>query len=384
MSNYELTDEAKSLMQTDPKTFRKAYGDYFVAGVKKGSQFIAVYNMRASSRKQLDQFKSELGLNATDKIEANSLARFESTASQNNINYDIDVLMDGYTGAYQRENKEKWDPQEVLRALDWFRQNEYGKPYLVKLLHYSNIAPTYPRTIERDPEVFQELSALYTNLWKVRATWDAIPQFYRDRPNPQFSKKETLEAVKTRFEKGVINKREALATNMSLRKDLTNDGQELLGELRAINGRRAFFEEVKASMSSEPRPGNRFNANSLDQKFWSYGYTPHDQKLVRAAEAVIGAVEIKSEERTFARNWVLGRRHEETLGIKDPEKRIVGWTVISHWGGKGQHNGEWWKVTDPSILLTTDSAVRVRSEETRGCNWGVIYYYVKASDYRFD
>jgi len=377
-NTYELTEEAASLMKSDPTAFRKTYGDYFVAGVRKGSRFVALYRMWSSSKENLDRFKGSIGGEGADVFKANVGAKFEREAKSKNVNYDISVFMDGYMGAYQRTNKEEGTPEEVTRALDWFKENEVGKPFVVKLRHYSTLDRNYPRTINIDPEVFADLNRLYTNLWEVRALYSSLPEGYSQRHKMKDKPNQNLKDAYGRFDTAVTTNREVLGTDMRLRNDLTTAGSELASELRIICARRAFFEEVQSRQKYEPPTGQMIGCQT---DAWKYGYSPADPYMAQVATAVPGAVQIENLPRSFSPNWELAKRQSTAFAFNDPTKLIVGWTVISNWGG--DHNGEWWKATNGPILLNTQGVVGVRGEETRGTNWTVIFYYVNANDYQF-
>jgi len=373
-ASYELTEQAKTTMQADPKAFRQKYGDYFVAGVRRGSQFTAVYHMQSMKKDDLNRFKSKLGVKADVpevdvKGAANFNARFEQALGQETVQYDIDVYMVGVEGAYAMQGG-KWTPKKVMEALNWFKTNEVGKPLMAKLKHYSTIdvGYNYPRTINVDPEVFGELGTLYGNLWEVRALFSTLPENSTSK----------WKAAKDTFDKDVTKNRGSLATNLRMRNDLTTKGKELVNVLGKISARKQFFDEVRSSRLEEP-PTNAGGGGRSEP--YEYGYTPDKPYWSQVVRDTNGAVEIKSERHEFRRDWELAKKQEGTLAIADANKLIVGWTVISNWGG--DHNGGWWKESSDKILLSTRGAVHVRGEETRGTSWAVIWYYVNNEDYPF-
>jgi hypothetical protein len=339
--------------------------------------------MRTGKKKDLDEVKSQLGVKAdvpkTDiKGTANFNAKFKQMTEQKKFEYDIDVYMDGYTGeGYQNSDTEKgWTPEEVFKALNWFRKMEQGQPYMAKLVHYSQIAPGYRRTIKNiDPEVFSELNKLYGHLWEVRALDKALPPEITDKSRAAINK----------FMRDVETNQGALATNGTLRNELTGKGNELVSNLGKAAARKAFFDEVMSCRPNEPAAGSGIGGRS-DLEPWEYGYTPDQPYWAQVVRSANGAVDIKSEKRELNVAYEffkhgLGKRQEATLSINDNDKLIVGWTVKSNWGA--DHNGSWWKETNGPILLGTRGAVHARGEETRGAHWTVIYYYVNNADYPF-
>ncbi len=94
-------------------------------------------------------------------------------------------------------------------------------------------------------------------------------------------------------------------------------------------------------------------------------------------------MQIKSERHNYKEDWRIGwRENTFQFGPGDGSKLIVGWQVISNWGG--DHNGDWWRESSNPILLSKVGLVHVKSEYDRGANWSVIWYYVDARDYMFD
>jgi len=393
---YELTDEAKSTMLRDPEAFRNTYGDYFVAATKRAAQFVAVYHIRTTKKKDLDEVKSKIGVTAdvpkTDiKGTADFNAKFKQVTVQKSFEYDIDVYMDGYTGpGYQvKDPKKGYTPEDVINALNWFKRKEQGQPYMAKLVHYSSIAPGYRRTIPYDPEVFAELKRLYGHLWEVRALEKALPPVFWEvqeeldkARRPGF--KETLRKTIDNFISEVENNQTALVTERQLRNELRSKGQEFVSILGNAAARKAFFDEVMSCRQSEEATGSRNRCRSALEP-WEHGYTPDQPYWAQVVRAANGAVDINSVKRDLDVTYNLGKhglgnRQEASLAINDPKQLIVGWTVKSNWGDT---NGSWWKETGSPILLSTRGAVRAQGEPTRGTNWTVTYYVVNTPDYPF-
>ena len=209
--------------------------------------------MQTSKKDDLNKFKSKIGVKADVpevdvKGAANFNAKFEQSVGQETVQWDIEVYMDGVTGAYKMKG-DKWTPAEVVKALNWFKQNEVGKPIMATLKQYSTLdaSNTYPRTINIDPEVFGELSGLYAKLWEVRALFNALPE------NSTRKWKE----AKDNFDRDVTANRKVLATDLRLRRDLTSKGSDLVSGLGKISGRRVFFTRSRAlgRMSRRRVPG---------------------------------------------------------------------------------------------------------------------------------
>ena len=57
---YQLTDEAKALLASNPDQFRATYGDYFVAGAYYGAKYVGNIAIRTSSTEHLNSVKQQL------------------------------------------------------------------------------------------------------------------------------------------------------------------------------------------------------------------------------------------------------------------------------------------------------------------------------------
>jgi hypothetical protein len=289
---------------------------------------------------------------------AEGSTRFMQEAKKRNINYRIDVRMDGYKGTPPGG---PWTPDKVYAALEWFKENAEGINAEAKLKHYSTVEPTYSRTIPVAPLVFAELKQLYLDLWEVRSLFGSLPPVYQRNLNSSF----------VQFDTSVMSSREALCTDLEQREKLKDTGSKLLSTLRTIAARREFFEKVKAARKNEPATSSAIGGRGEP---WLYGFSSYDHSPV--------AVQIQAVKQNYAADWRIGWRENTLRFGPDPTKRIVGWQVISNWGG--DHNGDWWKETDGSILLNNVGSVHVKSEYDRGTNWSVIWYVVDAKDDLFD
>jgi hypothetical protein len=354
--SYSLSDAAKALLD-DPAKFRKAYGDYFIAGGKRGSRFLAVYRCHATNAKSMDEFKASFGGDVPDVFSAEGSARFQQSASQHGISTSFDLYMEGITGTPPNG---PWTPEKVLEALAWFKANEVGDYQRAKLRHYSTIDPKFPRTIDVPPEVFVELRMLYCKVWDVRARYESLPAYYREQYMSQFRE----------LDFGVGASQNVLASDAAKRLQYQRSADVLLKSLEDVLARMDFYLKVRNAIGNEPGEGAPIEEGK-GQQSWMYGFSVYGKS---------DAVVIQESRITYSETWHIGWR-EKTLELgPDDSKLIVGWMVVSNWGDGS--NGSWWKATD-QILLKSHGAVHVKSQYDRGCNWTVVYYYVDAKDYQF-
>ena len=356
-ASYELSDAAKGLIG-DPPRFRKAYGDYFVAGGRRSSRFLAVYCCQTTSVEQMDQFKASFGAEAPEVFSAEGSARFMQSVSQHNVSLSMDLFLDGYQGTAPGG---PWTPEKILSALEWFKANEVGVNRQAKLKHYSTIDPTYPRSVDVAPDVFVELRELYTTLWDVRSLYASLPAVYQSQMRNDYM------AV----DYGIVANQDVLVDDADKRRDFGHKTDALLSQLDDVYARMDFYFKVKAAVPTEPANGHRIDETDSGQQTWLYGYGVYTKDP---------AVVINHVTMQYSDSWHIGWR-ERTLEMgPDGSRLIVGWQVTSNWGDGT--NGGWWKAID-QILLTDHGAVHVTSLYDRGCDWSVTYYYVDAKDYQF-
>jgi hypothetical protein len=382
--SYELTQQAARTMTENPAAFRATYGDYFVAGVKRGGQFVAVYHLLSSNKEDLDRFKSELGVKAnvpeTDiKGSGKVSGRFEEVAKTNHIQYKIEVYMDGVEDrsvSPEQSSEQKssdgldWTPEKVMKELEEFKRAARGKPFMAKLQHYKTLAPNYSNTIAVQPSAFRELNRLYGMLWEVRALFNSLPG----------NATSALATEKVDFDNAVTTNRTSLVTDYEQRRIQTEKGQNLVDRLVSIAARRAFFEEVQIA-----RQGEKPEGWGLGQKegvhLLEFGYTPDKPYWAQLLRDSGGAVVITPQVLDYRPDYRPFKRWETTLAVNDPSKLIVGVTVRRNWGdGTG---GECWRDMPERILLGTRGAVHVKGLPERGTSWTVTYYTVKSEDYPF-
>jgi hypothetical protein len=352
-----LTPEAQRMLP-DPPAFRKAFGDYFVAGGCRESRFLAVYACQATSVEQMDSFKASFSGSAPQVLTAEGSARFEEAVSRSNVSVSLDLFMSGYEGT---PPSGPWTPEGVLKALEWFVANEKGAYALAKLKHYTTLAPDYPRTIPIAPSVFAQLRSLYLKLWQIRAMYGSAPPSYQRRFRDEFNA----------LDSGLVAHQGDLASDPEALGGYEQKADALMGKLQDMADRWDFYLKVKARTWDEPPQGQEIEETASGPQAWLYGFNGYSKSP---------AVVIQSETRRYAEEWHVGWREATLETGPDSRRLLVGWQVNSNWGDGS--NGSWWKAVD-RILLTGHGAVHVKSRYDRGCDWTVIYYWVDAADYDF-
>lgn len=355
-NDYQFTDAAKGLL-SEPDKFRGAFGDYFIAGYQRGARFMAVYACQATTAEKMIEFQASFGAEAPDVFSAEGSARFLSAASSHNISITCDLFMEGYEGVGPQG---PWTPEKIMEALNWFKANATGTPLRTKLKHYSTLAPTYPHAVDIAPDVFVELRRLYTKVWDVRSHYHSCPANYQSQFTNDY---EALDA-------GVTANQSILPTDPAQRLKYEQLADSLLSGMNDVMDRMDFYFKVLNVVKTEPAKGTTIEEGQ-GQQTWLYGFNTYTKSQ---------AVSIQANNQRYSESWHIGwREHTFEFGPGGPYL-IVGWEVVSNWNDGT--NGSWTKQVD-QILLTTQSAIHVKSEYDRGCDWSVTVYWVYAKDYQF-
>lgn len=354
--SYALTDEAKKMM-ADREKFRSAYGDYFVAGGKRGSRFTCLYTCRSESASELQKFSAKVGAETPDLFSADGAASFEKMAKSSSVDISIEIDMEGYTGTPPKVGLK---PSDVLPVLEWFQKNEEGIYLLTRLQHYNTLDPTYSRLVDVAPSVFVELRHLYDTVWTARALYNGCPDTYRRQ----------LDAEYHALNDGVEANSNQLATDTKLRRKYAHDADDLVGKLQDVADRQAFYALL--AKVQEPKQGAKIYEQAGEQHRWLYGYSTWSQSAAVVINSITQHFKIKGA-------WLDHKKHDFEVG-PDQTKLVVGWEVTANWtDGTDGH----WEKSLPRIVGGHHSVVLVSSLEGRGCDWTVTVYYVDAADYQF-
>lgn len=351
--NYQLSETAKKLLN-EPAEFRKAYGDYFISGGKRGSRFTAIYTCQASSMESMSEFKSSFGAESPSIFSVEGSTRFMNAASKNKINIDVEIQAIGHTGALPSGYQ---SPDKIIEALEWFKENEQGVPFQSKLKHYSTIDTNIPRSIDFDPDIFVDLREFYTDVYKIRSLYTSCPMYYQKQ-----LRKEYQDLVI-----GAEAKQNLLVTDEEVRQDYQNRSEALFRKLSNIIARMDFHTKVLNEAPKEPKK----NAHNGGRDIWRFGF--HEDTM-----SDTDAVNIHSNKINYQKGYKSGWREASLKTNLGEDVMVVGWDVISN----RKENGHWAKDKE-RILGTNQAAIHVKSKYYQGCNWSLVAYYVDAKDYKF-
>ncbi|MFJ8434070.1 hypothetical protein ACIQ9P_22480 [Kitasatospora sp. NPDC094019] len=342
--DYRLTPDAQQRIH-DPAGFREQYGDYFVAGGRRGARFIATYVCEATSEEDMTSFKQAIGASMDKVFETSGAITFSRAASENHVSTTCEIFAEGYTPGWTPPSS-ALDPSQVVEALDGFKNNTSDDHYIEALLrHYSYIDHDYPLTVDVPPDVFDELRQLYTLYWDVGSR-------YLSAPAP------VLKDRYIRLESGITSHQGELATDEVKRRQYLTDAKVL-----------DFFLDVRDAAATEPGKDRHQDAgNGLGT--WSYGY--------QSAPADLGLT-VNTWSDSYHRGSGVGHRSHTFTFDSHGAFVVVGWEVVAHWTDGS--DGFWAKEVD-TALLGTVATVYVEGKYDRGTNWSVRVAYVDASTVR--
>ncbi|WP_339897926.1 hypothetical protein [uncultured Gilvimarinus sp.] len=351
---YELNADAKAQVG-NPKNFRERYGDYFVAGSRRGSRFTVVYRCETHSAERLDKFKATVGADA-EVFDAKGSTAFKRAAKSNDVNITITVDAVGFKGNLPATPQ---DPEEILKLLQLFIEQEEGVPVRAKLYHYSRLCASIPTIVAISPTAFVALRQLYQMHFRIDSSFNSLPSNYQQQ----------YESTITSFRDKLSANSNLLATDRSVRSDLTGEAHDLYISLRAVLDRQDFYFAVAAQVSHEPKKGHITTCLNCGPKAWLYGYSEYNGSH---------SVQIESRKLAYSHGGTVTVVNHNFNVDPDQSRLIVGWEIRANI----ERAGEWKKVSD-QIILRNSAEVWAQSNLWGKFDWTVWVYYVDAKDYQF-
>jgi len=351
-----LSDEAKKRAASDPAGFRSQYGDYFISGHLRGSNFVGLYTCTAKTSKNAQEFSASLSAETPELFTAEGAVKFEQMAEKHDVEISVSYTSVGASGTPPVPQGDL-TPQTLLEIYEWFLANETGVPIEALLTHYSILDPALPSTVPVAPAVFTELREMYQDRWLVRALYRAVP--VPDELRSRFN----------HFDDEMTSQTAELATDAALRQQLATEGRQLLADLNDISQRQAFFALLAGA--HEPKQGEMIYEKIDGQQTWAFGFSSwHDP-----------AVAIHHTYQAVAAKGKAFKKQKKTLEVGPSDgKLMVGWSVEAYWNDGT--DGHFSKAVE-RIIGTDHAAVFFASLGFRGYHWGLTVYWVDAADYQF-
>ena len=329
-----FTSEAKKILRNDPNRFRRMYGDYYVAGSKKGSSFVALFVLSSSCSSTMTSLR-------TDANFAKGICSVTSKTEVGDSRVSKNVKISAYM--YTSGIKADADFPPMAESVEDVR-NAYTK-YLESiqysnskalLVHYHLEDPCYLPTIGIEPNALEEIQKLVAQIRLHR---------------------HTLEKVHYNYRSDVCSKLDQLTRTVEAHNLVSHGekGAELFEEARSIQGliddiasRKEFYETVVKEQKKE-----ELGTFSAAEK--KYGIT-------RGETVAKKSMSIRVKKGTTPKEIEVGER----------DRLIVGWSV-----SRQRETGKW-KVPDQLLLRNTGKVVF----ESAGW-WEVTVWSVEAQDYNF-
>lgn len=347
---FTLTDEAKQLAKDSPKQFRDVYGDYFIADMRKGAYFIAVYRCEANSSEQLQKFQMSLATE-TNLFNLSTESKFKKLLTENKIRLNVQFYCHGCKGIMPYEKTE--DALDVSKALAWFSNNVCPVPLYAKLVHYACLPGSgLKKQIPYDATTLLKVKTLFASLWHLKS--DALnihPNYYE-----------------------LTNRIAALADEITLRLpeilQQPAKADAYRSRVRALQAETSdllclqkVYSLLKTKKPNEPKP---FEKNrSSEQVLWEFGcfQCPHmDSYSVSVSGHGSGAGYCK-EDIAFP-----PKGRDDLKG-----KTVIGYRVRANW--TDHSDGDWWKLSDQG-LLDHMLLFHINSYWGRGYDWTCDIYFV--------
>eukprot|EP00118_Oscarella_pearsei_P007126 m.33788 g.33788 ORF g.33788 m.33788 type:complete len:480 (+) comp31884_c0_seq7:404-1843(+) len=290
--SLELNEEAKSLLaENETKKFRDRYGDYYVAGLRRGSTFTAYYRCVASSKSELQQMKASLEASYSSiSAKAETGARSESASSRSSVS--ISYTMAGTKGNYAKPVS---SPEDVNEALTYFSSNCQGSPFLSFLKHYAFLNLGLEAQLPISPVAFQEMREIIHHVLDLE----------------QKIKLQQTRVVRSKmygFLKSFERFKHVLALSKSKRSALLREAEIITESLREVRLRIKFLSIVGSAV----QPEQKIYGSLVECGFFPDSNIP--EKIKNGTEcATLTASPVK--------NAVI------PLYFYDPEKIVIGWKV---------------------------------------------------------
>jgi hypothetical protein len=138
-----LTDEAQRLLKSSATTFRRQYGDYYVAGYRRRSSYEAMLTFSAKSRQALQTFKGSLGVGQGFFVNGKVNIDFASAAEESNIRLAITLRSNGIHVPYLDTHP---SPSTIEKMFKDFQTSTNPPHHTAFLQHYCLVDSRIDRT----------------------------------------------------------------------------------------------------------------------------------------------------------------------------------------------------------------------------------------------
>jgi len=354
--DYQLNAKATTYFEEhDEDTFQEKYGQYYTAGYKYGSRFLAVYRCTTSDVSRFDQFKASISADLPQLFNADSAVDFSQLAKDHSVSIELSVFMVGIPSDDVQPPIKNLDPETVLDVLNWFIEHEEGRPMKTLFMSYSNVLEDFKNKIPVSPDILTRLRQTYQNYWIVKFLYHSVPDYYRDVMREAYSSFVTfVGASHSRFMK-----------DGQLLDQYYHQSTNLILDFKSIQTREAAYYLVQRGLSVHPEPTLYHHKNGDDY----FGLTIFDDSISRYV--------MQFRKNMFV-PYRLFDKVSDTCQFKNGNMMIIGWQVLSY-----DTTGGYWMKSAPGEIFSSELNLYFESEGSRGIRYDVIVYYVAKSDFHF-
>ncbi len=119
LTDYTLTEDAKTYLNDHKDDFRNRYGDYFIAGATYGAQYIATLHIKAKSSEKIEKIEAALAISG---FNASGAAEFKQKFSE--ATKDSEVTVERTTiGGEETKLSAGITPEQMFDDLEAFIQS---------------------------------------------------------------------------------------------------------------------------------------------------------------------------------------------------------------------------------------------------------------------
>ncbi|KZV93340.1 hypothetical protein EXIGLDRAFT_835757 [Exidia glandulosa HHB12029] len=375
---YELTADAEELARKSPTTFRKRYGDYFIAGARWGSELIAVATctFTNSSKKRHVSNILQTAARRLDAIgfDINVAHHTDTELSSLNVNVCIDIRSRGMglgAGSRMSENLQRNLNKTVQSFVDLVPMLEstvapnavepQGDRIYALLRHYSvaHSMHAIPTTLPIALEVFDEIEVLRDTVLECNIRSNALPSFISDRVVPALKRRVMS------LQRQMHRAQDIVAINATRRAELLVLATTLRDDLERFHEVHDLFNRLLLEAGKEPGSKRHSERDSYGCG-WNTVNSRIPNFVIEEGEKIDVSI----------RAW--WPTNNVKAIIKKPDNcHIVGWNVVAHEPQLGS-----WRQLSASVILATEGMITFRREHAwrtwfRSCRWTFRIFVVR-------
>lgn len=350
----ELSEQGLKLQDEDAingsDSFRRTFGDYYISGSKVGSKLVGVYTCKASTSKELNEFKSSMESTYGGLFSVKANQKFKQEASKYNVSIELKIHMLGADLP-----KDSSVLSDLQKAEDWFMSNRNPVEVVYMATHYATIPGSKLKMeVNCSHETFARIGFLRGEIQRLQVRYASLPG-NRAKFNGDY---EYL-----------------LNTYSATKNALTNpDSEKTLDDLilrceelhMLFDNQYAKSDFIKTQINSKEPKGKV----DMDRKeIYRTGFTSTD------APENLHDVHLVKFVKEYKIGYRIGHRTHE-FDFKDDSLIAVGYEIES----KKEDNG-YFQVKSGKSLGTSELKVSIRSGYDRGINYKVTVYAVKRNEF---